>query len=244
MDLTTNLYWAAWITPISSLTPSLCLLGESSTYSLKTPLHWASANAKIFFITVRKRSCGKVMFLHLSVILFTGRRRGLSWQRPPWIETTLNRDTTGQRPPSWTETPLLDRYPPPGQIPPLDREPLDRDTTGQRHPRQRPPGQRPPGQRPLDTDPQTETPWTETSWTETPWTETSLDRDPLDRDPQTETSWTVWDPPRQRPPRQRPPLYGKEQAVRILLECMLVFFKIFWRTSVLFVGHWYPVLEF
>ena len=29
-------------------------------------------------------------------------------------------------------------------------------------------------------------------------------------------------PPGQRPPRQRPPLYGKEQAVRILLEYILV----------------------
>ena len=41
-------------------------------------------------------------------------------------------------------------------------------------------------------------------------TETPLDRDPLDRDS-----------PEQRPP----PLYGKERAVRILLECILVLVK-------------------
>ena len=28
---------------------------------------------KVFIITARKRSCGKVMFLHLSMILFTGK---------------------------------------------------------------------------------------------------------------------------------------------------------------------------
>ena len=53
--------------------------------------------------------------------------------------------------------------------------------------------------------------------TETPWTETPLDKDPLDRDPRTETSSLDRDPP-----------YGKERAVRILLECILVllFFSI------------------
>ena len=54
---------------------------------------------------------------------------------------------------------------------------------------------------------------------ETPQTETSLDRDPPDRDlPET---------PEQRPPwtetpLDRDPLYGKEWAVRILLECIIV----------------------
>ena len=43
-----------------------------------------------------------------------------------------------------------------------------------------------------------------------PWTET-----PLQRDPCTET-------PLQRDPRTDTPLYGKERAVRILLECSLV----------------------
>ena len=41
---------------------------------------------------------------------------------------------------------------------------------------------------------------------ETPWTETPLTRDIPDRDPQ-----------------DRGPPYGKERAVRILLECILVF---------------------
>ena len=39
--------------------------------------------------TARKRSCGKVMFLHLSVILFTGGGlpdKDSSGQRPPWTE--------------------------------------------------------------------------------------------------------------------------------------------------------------
>ena len=56
-----------------------------------------------------QRSCGKVMFLHLSVILFTG---GLCHGDPP-----------GQRPPrqrsSWTETPRTET---PRQRPP-DRDP-------------------------------------------------------------------------------------------------------------------------
>ena len=46
-----------------------------------------------------KRSCGKVMFLHVSVILFTG---GLCQGDPP-----PDRDPPGQRPPlPWTETSL------------------------------------------------------------------------------------------------------------------------------------------
>ena len=74
-----------------------------------------------------RRSCGKIMFLHLSVILFTQRpldrdppgQRPLDRgppnqrsprQRPPWTETHPNRD------PHWIETPL-DRDPP-GQRPP------------------------------------------------------------------------------------------------------------------------------
>ena len=52
-----------------------------------------------------QRSCGKVMFLHLSVILFTG---GCLSGRP----------LPGQRPPG---------HRPPRQRPSLDRDPLDRD---------------------------------------------------------------------------------------------------------------------
>ena len=43
----------------------------------------------------------------------------------------------------------------------------------------------------------------------------------LDRDPPTETSWTET-PWTETPPALRPPLYGKERAVSILLECILV----------------------
>ena len=54
--------------------------------------------------TSRKRSCGKVMFLHLSVILFTG-GEGVS-VCSVWCHFLSDRDPPpGQRPP-WTETPL------------------------------------------------------------------------------------------------------------------------------------------
>ena len=137
------------------------------------------------------------MFLHVSVILFTGGGgfyqgdpldRGNLWTETPqtetpkpqteipirWTETHLPGQRSPDRDSHWTETPT-------GQRPPLDRDPLW--TEGQRSPsyrteRQRvSPGQRPPRQR-------------------TPWTET--------------------------PSRQTPP-YGNERAVRILLECILVY---------------------
>ena len=58
-------------------------------------LHWISGEVKIIkvtwkrytisnlIITARKRSCGKVMFLHLSVILFTGGGREGCLRNPP-----------------------------------------------------------------------------------------------------------------------------------------------------------------
>ena len=55
-----------------------------------------------------QRSCGKVMFLHLSVILFTG---GV-WQTPP-----------GRYPPEQTPPHPPGRQPP-GQTPPFGRHPL------------------------------------------------------------------------------------------------------------------------
>ena len=81
-------------------------------------------------------------------------------QRPPGQRRPFDIDShPGQRPP-WTET-SPDRDPPDRDPPdrdPLDREPLDRGPPRQRPPRQRPPGQRPSrqrpsGQRPLDKDP-------------------------------------------------------------------------------------------
>ena len=71
-------------------------------------------------ITVRKRSCGKVMFLHLSVILF----RGEVWQTPPWADTPRS-DPPRQTPPQADnpgQTPSLGRHPhadtPRADIPP------------------------------------------------------------------------------------------------------------------------------
>ena len=88
-----------------------------------------------------QQSCGKVMFLHLSVILFMGglcqgdppgwRLPGqrLPGQRPPLDKDPLEQRPPGQRHP-WTETHPLDRDPPPGQRPtPLDRDPPETSRT-------------------------------------------------------------------------------------------------------------------
>ena len=101
----------------------------------------AIVQSRIF--TAHKRSLGKVMFLHLSVILFTGGRRGFPWQRLPH-RTGISKG----------------------------RDPPDRDPH--------------------------------------PWTENPPDRDPLGRDSS--------------------PLYGKERAVRTLLECILVILLLKWIT--------------
>ena len=75
-----------------------------------------------------QRSCGKVMFLHLSVILSTGGGRG-SATHTPWADTPLGRH------------PL-----PPGQTPSLGRHPWP-DTPWAYIPLvTHPPGQKPPGQ--------------------------------------------------------------------------------------------------
>ena len=59
-----------------------------------------------------QRSCGKVMYLHLFVILFTG---GVSLTETPLDRDPLDRDPSpGQRPPAQR---------PPGQKPPLDKDP-------------------------------------------------------------------------------------------------------------------------
>ena len=97
-------------------------------------------------ITGRKRSFGKVMFLHLPVSRSAGGGEGVSrdrdrpGQRPAMDRDQLDRDLPGQRP-SWTET-LLDRDPagqrPPGQRPPWTETPVNRDPPGQRLHGQRP----------------------------------------------------------------------------------------------------------
>ena len=107
----------------------------------------------------------------------------------PYGEVSMTETSPGQRSP-WTETPLLERDPPPGQRPPLlDRDCPDRDPSGQRPPLDGDPHDG----YPLDRDrgPLWQRP---SSWTESSqrplWTETH-------RDP------PGWRPPWQRP---RPPL--------------------------------------
>ena len=64
-------------------------------------------------------SCGKVMFLHVSVILSTG---GWQAETPPWADIPL-----GQTPP-WADTPM-GRHPH-GQTPLAGRQPLGRHPQG------------------------------------------------------------------------------------------------------------------
>ena len=53
-------------------------------YEAHTVCKWAvSILLECFLVTVRNSSCGKVMFLHLSVILFTG---GGVWADTPWAD--------------------------------------------------------------------------------------------------------------------------------------------------------------
>ena len=73
-----------------------------------------------------QRSCGKVMFLHVSVTLFTGGslsgnppRQRSPWTETPWTETPATE--TPQTEPPWTDTPS-------------DIDPPDRDPPGQRPP--------------------------------------------------------------------------------------------------------------
>ena len=109
------------------------LLKAKGPYENKTAVHHTRFSVialVLFWFNYRpQRSCGKVVFLHVSLILFTGGMGSLSGrpprQRPP--------DRDPQTEISWTEIP------------------------GQRSPRQRPPDRDPP--RPLDRGPQTETPW-------------------------------------------------------------------------------------
>ena len=77
-----------------------------------------------------KRSCGKVMFLHVSVILFTG---GSLCQGDPPPDRDPPRTETPPLP--WTETPpSLDRDPPfPGQRPPSPGQRPPRTVTSGRY---------------------------------------------------------------------------------------------------------------
>ena len=67
------------------------------TYQLKTYL----IKSTFFYFYCLQCSCGKVMFLHVSAILFTE----LSGRHFPWAHTPLPRHThPGQKPP-WAHTP-------------------------------------------------------------------------------------------------------------------------------------------
>ena len=88
----------------------------------------------------QQRSSGNLMFLHLSVILFTGRRCGRhpSGQTPPWTDTPPGRHPLDIHPQGrhpWADTP---RQTPPGHTFPWADTPL---------------GRHPLGQTPLPTDP-------------------------------------------------------------------------------------------
>ena len=67
-----------------------------------------------FIFTVRNSSCGKVMFLHLSVILFTG---GSVWSDTPRARHPPGRHPLGRYPP-WADPPRQ-THPPPWQTHPL-----------------------------------------------------------------------------------------------------------------------------
>ena len=72
-----------------------------------------------FIITARKRSCGKVMFLQVSVILSTGRGVCLSacWETPPARETPLQEKPTSARRPPCQGDPPAKETPLPGRLP-------------------------------------------------------------------------------------------------------------------------------
>ena len=78
-----------------------------------------------------QRSCGKVMFLHLSVILFTGgwvsgRHPLLDRHFPSWADTPLGRHPLGQTPPPRADTNPPGRHLPLGGHPSPSRRPLQR----------------------------------------------------------------------------------------------------------------------
>ena len=87
----------------------------------------------------QQRSCGKVMFLHLSVILFTG-----VCGRHPQAETPLGRHPQADTPPRQTSHPQADT-PPPRQTPHPPRQTSPGQTTPQQPP---PPGRHSPGRHP------------------------------------------------------------------------------------------------
>ena len=77
-----------------------------SRLSYRRTIVWLRSGSKHFYCP--QRNCGKVMFLHLSVILFTG---GVS-RTTPWVGTPPGRHTIPQ-----ADTPLGRHLPPPRRPP-------------------------------------------------------------------------------------------------------------------------------
>ena len=73
-----------------------------------------------------QRSCSKVMFLHLSVILFTGGSGRPPGQTPPWADTPPSPRQT----PPWADNPSWNTHPI-GQTTPLEQT---HPPSGSRHP--------------------------------------------------------------------------------------------------------------
>ena len=85
-----------------------------------------------------QRSCGKVMFLHLSVSHSVHRGglplvQGDVCHTHPWADTP-RADISLARHSPWPDTPLLARHPPLGQTPHLSQTPPWPDTPLGRHP--------------------------------------------------------------------------------------------------------------
>ena len=84
---------------------------------MSSPLGFKARVGSLF--TVRNSSCGKVMFSHASVILFTEgcvadtpldtQTHTPHRQTPPWSDTPLVRHLSGQTSP-WADTPPNDSY--------------------------------------------------------------------------------------------------------------------------------------
>ena len=141
------------------------------------------------FITGRNEVVAKVIFLHLSVILFTG---GGCLPHPPWgADTPRSRHT----PPPRADNPLPPSRHPPG----ADAPSPGADTPQSRPPRSRPPWEQMP-------PPRSRCP-------------PGADTPPRSRHPPRADI-----PQEQTPPQSRLRYTVNERPVRILLECILVFF--------------------
>ena len=86
----------------------------------------------IHIITGRNEVVAKVIFLHLSVILFTG---GMCLRQPPQVRQPPGSDTPQSRQPPWVRHhPPQEQTTPLGQTPPGQTPPLGADTPRSGHP--------------------------------------------------------------------------------------------------------------